>query len=187
MPRSRKCGRESSSHWRAAASQLVTFTSWRGRDPGWASRVANLGDYETIKLGLQLDPKIHSRPRHPLRVVGKKALPCRRHPCLLGLCNLTPLASRLAAVPPPLRAIRARARCVDQIVKRGPPPLVHRPFLGYPQPSPLNCLNQVGIVFSYSSRVPFYSTLPNFIGIDSTLIYVLKPTLAYLPSIVFAP
>jgi|BogFormECP03_OM2_1039629.scaffolds.fasta_scaffold90244_1 hypothetical protein len=68
-------GRESSSHWRAAASQLVTFASRRAGILVGRQELLIWGTTKPFKLDLQLDPKLHSRPRHPLWVVDKKLFP----------------------------------------------------------------------------------------------------------------
>jgi len=66
MPRSCKCGCESSSHLRAAASQLVTFASRRAGILVGRQELLIWGATKSFKLGLQLDPKLLSQPRHPL-------------------------------------------------------------------------------------------------------------------------
>jgi hypothetical protein len=91
MSRSRKCGRESSSHWRAAASQLVTFTSWRagilvGRQElliwglpcllRWI-KTRQAACRNLPKLDPKLDPQAFKHPTTPSAfggAVNKKAL-----------------------------------------------------------------------------------------------------------------
>jgi hypothetical protein len=75
--------------------------------------------HRNLKLAPKLGPKLQT-PDHAIRFGGRstRSSPGRGHACLLGLCTSRRLASRLVAGLPSLRAIRARARCVDQIASQ---------------------------------------------------------------------
>jgi hypothetical protein len=63
MPRSRKCGRESSSHRRAAASQLVTFASRRAGILVGRQELLIWGTTKQSSSACSSTPSSHSRPR----------------------------------------------------------------------------------------------------------------------------
>jgi hypothetical protein len=128
---------------------------WGG--PAWASRVANLGTCLFLRgrEGCQatsrtssstgLQSKLSTRSRFGRLTEGRGETNSSSRSVTPLFMHLTPLASRLAAVLPPLQAIRARASDVDQSHAR-----FHHSSNRPGQPIPAitsYCLYQVGFIF----------------------------------------